>query len=99
MNEGSARIFNHYDIRQRALRKGNFVVMGFVMKVLWQDHTFVMKCTLNALCLLAIYNTSIPIVCQWLWAVISYWACYQLESIDISATPTCPENETRNSGT
>ncbi len=26
--------------------------MGFVMKVLWQDHTFVMKYTLNALCLL-----------------------------------------------
>ena len=38
--------------RQRALRKRNFVVMGFVMKVLWQDHTFVMKCTLNALCLM-----------------------------------------------
>ncbi len=34
---------------QRALRKRNFVVKGFVMKVLWQDHTFVMKCTLNAL--------------------------------------------------
>ncbi len=26
--------------------------MGFVMKVLWQDHTFVMKCTVNAFCLL-----------------------------------------------
>ena len=38
--------------RQRALRKRNFVVMGFVIKVLWQDHTFVMKCTLNALCLM-----------------------------------------------
>ena len=43
-------------IRQRALRKRNFVAMGFVMKVLWQDHTFVMKCTLNALCLLSILN-------------------------------------------
>ncbi len=31
------------DNRQRALRKSNFVVMGFVMKVLRQDHTFVMK--------------------------------------------------------
>ena len=38
--------------RQRALRKRNFVAMGFAMKVLWQDHTFVMKCTLNALCLI-----------------------------------------------
>ncbi len=27
-------------IRQRALRKRNFVVKGFVMKVLWQDYTF-----------------------------------------------------------
>ncbi len=26
------------------------------MKVLWQDHTFVMKCTLNALCLLNVYS-------------------------------------------
>ncbi len=38
--------------RQRALRKRNCVAMGFVKKVLWRDHTFVMKCTLNALCLL-----------------------------------------------
>ena len=35
--------------RQRALRKRFFILMGFVMKVLWQDHTFVMKCSLNAL--------------------------------------------------
>ncbi len=41
-------------IRQRALRKRNFVVMEFVMKVLWQDHTFVLKCKLNALCLLSL---------------------------------------------
>ncbi len=34
------------------LRKCNFVVMGFGTKLLWQYHTFVMKCTLNALCLL-----------------------------------------------
>ena len=40
------------NIRQRALRKRNFVATGFVMKVLWQDHNFVMRCTLNALCLL-----------------------------------------------
>ncbi len=26
------------------------------MKVLWQDHTFVMKCTLNALCLMIIVH-------------------------------------------
>ena len=45
-------ILDRDDTRQRALRKRNFVVMGFVMKVLWQHHTFVMKCTLNALCLL-----------------------------------------------
>ncbi len=44
------------DNRQRALRKRNFVVMGFVMKLLWQDHTFVMKCTLNALCLMGLYQ-------------------------------------------
>ncbi len=31
--------------------------MGFVMKVLWQDHTFVMNCTLNALCLLLVNRT------------------------------------------
>ncbi len=37
---------------QRALRKRNYVAKGFVMKVLWQDHTFVMKFTLNALCLM-----------------------------------------------
>ena len=43
-------------IRQRALKKSNFVVMGFVTKVLWQDHTFVMKCTLNVLCLLPSYD-------------------------------------------
>ncbi len=30
-------------IRQRELMKRNFVVMGFVMKVTWQDHTFVMQ--------------------------------------------------------
>ena len=34
-------------IRQRALRKRNFVVMGPVMKVLWQDHTFVIKRTMS----------------------------------------------------
>ncbi len=39
-----------YYKRQGALRKRNFVVMGFAMKVLCQDRTFVMKCTLNALC-------------------------------------------------
>ena len=46
------------DTRQRALRNRNLFAMGFVMKVLWQDHTFVMKCTLNALCLLSLimYN-------------------------------------------
>ncbi len=44
------------DNRQRALRKRNLVVMGFVMKVLWQDHTFVMKCTLNALCLIYLHE-------------------------------------------
>ena len=43
-----------YYNRQRALRKRNFVVMGFVMKVLWQDRTFVMKCTLNGLCLISL---------------------------------------------
>ena len=40
------------DNRQRTLRKRNFVVMGFLIKALWQDYTYVPKCTLNALCLL-----------------------------------------------
>ncbi len=40
-----------------ASRKRNFVVMGFV--VLWQDHTFVMKCILNVLCLLSHLNLGI----------------------------------------
>ena len=48
--------FGVNSIRQRALKKRNFVVMGFVIKVLWQDHTFVTKCTLNALCLIFLYN-------------------------------------------
>ncbi len=26
--------------------------MGFLIKVLWQDHTYVLRCTLNALCLI-----------------------------------------------
>ena len=29
------------------------------MKVLWQDHTFVMKCTRNALCLIIEYRVLI----------------------------------------
>ncbi len=41
------------------LRKRNFVVMGFVMKVLWQYHTFVMKHTLNALLYLSYADTSL----------------------------------------
>ena len=44
--------------RQKATHKSPpciFVVMGFVIKVLWQDNTFVMKCTVNALCLMILY--------------------------------------------
>ncbi len=60
--------------RQRAFRKCSFVVMGYVMKVLWQDHTFVIKCTLNALWLIYTYEARLPslyfLVVSWLWLFV-----------------------------
>ena len=43
--------------------------MGFEMKVLWQDHTFVIKCTVNALCLMFPYFrcSCWLIVCSFKW--------------------------------